>query len=236
MVNMQEIINEIVISLESLASKRQINYNNNIVTTSMRMLGVSSSDLKEVVKELKQITFEWDDRKKITLLKQLINTNVFECQMLVYVFISNTKALWNSLTNQDIVDLNKNMDNWATVDGYCVYVLGHAWRRGLFEDSYFKNLLKSEDVWQRRIAVVSTIPLNSKAQGGTGDAKRTLDICKLVVEDYDDMVVKALSWALRELSKRDKEAVQEFIDSYDEVLHVKVVREVRHKLEFGTKN
>ncbi len=128
------------------------------------------------------------------------------------------------------------MDNWVTVDSYSMYLMGHAWRRGFFDDDYFKNLLKSEDVWQRRIAVVSTVTLNLKSQGGTGDVKRTLDICKRVVEDYDDMIVKALSWAHRELAKREKEEVQNFIDRYDEVLHKKVLREVTNKLVFGKKN
>ncbi len=233
---MDKIVNEIIATLESLGSQRQIKYSTNICTTSMKMLGVNSADLRQVSKGLKEITSEWPWKEKIALLKELVETQVFECQQLAYVFISTNKKIWNFLTRADIIDLGQNMDNWATVDGYCMYVIGHAWRKGMFDDEYFKNLLKSQDVWQRRIPVVATIPLNSKAQGGSGDAKRTLDICRLVVEDYDDMIVKALSWALRELAKRDKEEVQNFIDRYDEVLHQKVLREVTNKLVFGKKN
>ena len=233
---MQKIITEIIITLESFASQRQVKYTSNICTTSMRMMGVSSPDIKKVAKELKAITFEWNDKKKIELLNKLVETKIFECQQLAYEFITNNKQIWDTLTANDILNLGKNMDNWATVDTYSMYIMGHAWRRGLFDDDYFKNLLKSEDVWQRRIAVVSTVALNLKSQGGIGDAKRTLDICKLVVEDYDDMIVKALSWALRELAKREKDEVQNFIDQYDEVLHNKVLREVTNKLVFGKKN
>ena len=233
---MQKIINEIIATLESLASQRQMKYTTNICTTSMRMLGVSSPDVKKVSKELKGISSEWEWKKRIELLKLLVETRIFECQVLAYEFISSNKKIWEVLSREDIIDLGKNMDNWASVDTYSMYVAGQAWRRGIFDDAYFKNLLKSDDVWQRRIAVVSTVALNSKAQGGTGDVERTLDICKLVVEDYHDMIVKALSWALRELSKRYKEEVQDFIDRYDELLHKKVVREVTNKLVFGKKN
>ncbi len=234
--NMDKIINEIIATLESLASQRQMKYATNICTTSMKMFGVNSAALRNISKELRAITFDWEWNKKIELLKKLVETRIFECQQLAYVFISDNKKIWNSLTKKDIIDLNQNMDNWATVDAYSVCVAGNAWRRGVFDDAYFKTLLKSEDIWQRRIAIVSTIPLNSKAQGGTGDTKRTLDICRLVVEEYHDMIVKALSWALRELAKRDKEEVQNFIDRYEEVLHKKVIREVTNKLVFGKKN
>ena len=80
------------------------------------------------------------------------------------------------------------------------------------------------------------IALNQKARGGKGDSKQTLEICTLVVDDHQEMMTKALSWALRELAKIDKEPVAEFIATYRNRLHKRVLREVAHKLEFGTKN
>ena len=68
------------------------------------------------------------------------------------------------------------------------------------------------DRWWRRAALVSTVPLNLRAAGGTGDTSRTLAICEQLAADRDDMVVKALSWALRELSVRwDPDAVRAFL-------------------------
>ena len=58
------------------------------------------------------------------------------------------------------------------------------------------------DRWWRRAALVSTVPLNNKTRGGNGDPARTLAICRMLVADRDDLVVKAMSWALRELAKR----------------------------------
>jgi 3-methyladenine DNA glycosylase AlkD len=48
------------------------------------------------------------------------------------------------------------------------------------------------------------------------------------------MVVKALSWALRELVVWDPEAVRRFLDDH-EGLSARVRREVRSKLETGHK-
>ena len=53
---------------------------------------------------------------------------------------------------------------------------------------------------------------------------------------HDDMVLKALSWALRVLVQHDREAVEAFLAEYDDVLAARVVREVRNKLETGLKN
>jgi len=50
------------------------------------------------------------------------------------------------------------------------------------------------------------------------------------------MVVKALSWALRELAKRDPQAVSAFLTEHEAALAARVVREVRNKLTTGRKN
>ena len=57
-----------------------------------------------------------------------------------------------------------------------------------------------------------------------------------IVGDYDDMVVKALSWALRELVPHDPDAVRDFLSQHEEALAARVKREVRNKLTTGLKN
>jgi 3-methyladenine DNA glycosylase AlkD len=65
---------------------------------------------------------------------------------------------------------------------------------------------------------------------------RTLQVCRQLAGDQDDMVAKALSWALRELVVHDPGAVQEFLEKYDHVLSARVKREVKNKLATGLKN
>jgi DNA alkylation repair enzyme len=114
-------------------------------------------------------------------------------------------------------------------------VLGPAWRRGRRPDAVVQRWAASPDRWWRRAALVSTVPLNLRSRGGTGDAGRTLDICRRLAADGDDMVVKALSWALRELVVWDPQAVRRFLDAHHDVLAARVRREVRSKLETGRK-
>ena len=102
--------------------------------------------------------------------------------------------------------------------------------------SLIHSWARSADRWWRRAALVSTVPLNSKARGGSGDTYRTLQVCRLLESDTDPMVAKALSWALRELSKRDPRAVRDYLSNRKEVLPALVRREVGNKLKTGVKN
>ena len=72
--------------------------------------------------------------------------------------------------------------------------------------------------------------------GGQGDVPRTLKICRELVADKNDMVIKALSWALRECIPYDPEAVKRFIRDHERVLASRIKREVMNKLITGVKN
>ena len=54
--------------------------------------------------------------------------------------------------------------------------------------------------------------------------------------DREDLVVKALSWALRALARRDPAAVRKFLAEHREKLAARVIREVENKLTTGRKN
>jgi 3-methyladenine DNA glycosylase AlkD len=69
-----------------------------------------------------------------------------------------------------------------------------------------------------------------------GDAPRTLSVAALLAGDRDDMVVKGMSWALRELIPVDRRAVERFLEEHAEALAARVKREVRNKLATGLKN
>ncbi|HQR09611.1 MAG TPA: DNA alkylation repair protein [Gemmatales bacterium] len=128
------------------------------------------------------------------------------------------------------------MATWDAVDVFASYLSGPAWREGQTTDAEIQRWARSDDLWWRRAALVSTVPLNNKARGGQGDPKRTFMICEMLIDDREDMVVKAMSWALRELAKREPEEVQRFVTQYKSRLAARVIREVSNKLTTGKKN
>jgi 3-methyladenine DNA glycosylase AlkD len=153
-----------------------------------------------------------------------------------YELVHDHRAALKSLRVKDLLALGKGLNSWYAVDTFAPLLSGPAWREGQVPDSLIQRWAHSKDLWWRRAALVSTIALNNTARGGKGDSARTLTICKLLVADREDMVVKAMSWALRELAKRDPKAVQAFIQKYEAKLVPRVKREVGNKLRTGLKN
>jgi 3-methyladenine DNA glycosylase AlkD len=137
---------------------------------------------------------------------------------------------------RDLEKMGTGMNSWGDVDVFGCLLAGPVWRAHQVPDSLIHRWARRSDRWWRRAALVSTVPLNVKAQGGTGDAARTLGVCRLLISDRDDMVVKALSWALRSLAQRDTEAVHRFLKDHNSRLAPRVLREVNNKLKTGLKN
>jgi 3-methyladenine DNA glycosylase AlkD len=131
--------------------------------------------------------------------------------------------------------LGQSMASWGEVDMFGTLVAGQAWRRGQIDDATLRGWAGNADRWWRRAALVSTVPLNVRNQGGTGDSLRTLAVCQLLLDDRDEMVVKALSWALRELLVHDRTAVADFVSTHRARLAPRVLRDVSNKLRTGLK-
>ena len=140
------------------------------------------------------------------------------------------------MSRSDLERLGAGLAAWGEVDPFATYLSGVAWREGQIGDDVIRQWATSDDRWWRRAALVSTVALNNTARGGKGDPTRTLAVCELLMSDRDDMVVKALSWALRELAKKYPTDVRAFLDAQDDELPPRVRREVRNKLRTGLKN
>ena len=159
---------------------------------------------------------------------------MFEGRQGAFEILGALPRVRRALTAGQVLALAEGNDNWCSVDAYACNVSGPCWREGALTDAMIATWSASDDRWMRRTALVSTVPLNMKSRGGTGDTARTLAVCERHVADRDDMVVKALSWALRELAERDPAAVQAFLSAHPVASRVR--RETKNKLETGLKN
>jgi hypothetical protein len=152
-----------------------------------------------------------------------------------YELLAHHPGALEALDTGDVERLGRGLDGWGAVDAFGCILAGPAWRLGRVPDAVVRRWAASPDRWWRRAALVSTVALNVRSRGGTGDTRRTLDVCRRLAADHDDMVAKALSWALRELVAWDPEAVAGFLEAHQDVLAARVLREVRRKLDTGRK-
>lgn len=154
----------------------------------------------------------------------------------LYEILRDHPQAMAALGPQQVVRLAGDLTSWGDVDAFGTLLAGQAWRRGRLSDVDILRWARRPEPFWRRAALVSTVPLNSKAQGGAGDPERTLRVCEALRDDRQDLVVKAMSWALRELSMRDPVAVENYLASRGKDLAPRVIREVRNKLTTGLKN
>lgn len=159
----------------------------------------------------------------------------YDHRWVAYELIRSHRAAFQSIGRAELEELGQGINSWWSVDSFARTLAGPAWLNGQVSDELIHQWAHSKDRWWRRAALVSTVALNVRSHGGMGDVPRTLEVCRFLVEDHDDMVVKAMSWALRELVVHDPGAVREFLDRYEDVLAARIKREVRNKLDTGLK-
>lgn len=170
----------------------------------------------------------------LRLARMLLQTDTY--RWMAYELIREHRPAFESLRETDVEDLGRGINSWWTVDTFARTLSGPAWLRGQVSDRLMLRWARSPDPWWRRAALVSTVALNVRSQGGRGDVPRTLRVCHALAKDREDMVIKALSWALRELVVHDPQSVRKFLDEHDQVLAARVKREVNNKLRTGLKN
>ena len=71
------------------------------------------------------------------------------------------------------------------------------------------KLSKSKSLWQRRVSIILTFALIRD-----GDLKPTIIISKVLLEDDQDLIHKAVGWMLRELGKKDVILLRKFLTDH----------------------
>ena len=227
---------EVMSRLEAAANPKRAAKGASYTPTGARIIGVTVPDMRRVARDAARELKDAPPGPVLDLARALIDSHTLEGRQAGYEVLSRHKGVHAALDASAVESLGRGMDNWASVDAFGWLVSGPAWLEGRIGDEVIDEWARSEDRWWRRAALVSTTVLNKKSLGGRGDTPRTLKVCRMLVADYDDMVVKGLSWALRELVPWDKPAVARFLEEHDGVLAARVKREVRNKLETGLKN
>jgi 3-methyladenine DNA glycosylase AlkD len=99
------------------------------------------------------------------------------------------------------------VNNWDLVDASAPTLVGgyllHKSRKPIH------RLAKSDDLWERRIAVVAT-----QHYIRNDDFADTLKIAEMLLQDDEDLIHKATGWMLREVGKRDRRTLEAFLKQH----------------------
>ena len=101
----------------------------------------------------------------------------------------------------------KGINNWDLVDISAPKIIG----KHLFEKdkSILYKFALSKNVWERRIAILSTHEFIKNNY-----FTPTLKIAEILISDEHDLIQKAVGWMLREIGKKDLAAEEKFLKNY----------------------
>lgn len=99
----------------------------------------------------------------------------------------------------------ERINNWDLVDASAPGIVGRHLPPGGGR-RVLARLAKSGSLWERRIAIVSTL-----AHIRQGDGTNTFWLAERLLDDDEDLMRKATGWLLREAGKRDAAALRAFL-------------------------
>ncbi|PLX46662.1 MAG: DNA alkylation repair protein [Desulfobacteraceae bacterium] len=166
-------------------------------------IGVKVPDLRKVEKDFQDISTE----DVIVLLESAIH----EERLLALLILVRKYVKGNQTAQKRIFRLylkkTKFINSWDLVDGSAHHIVGDYLMDKNKAPLY--RLAKSEDLWERRIAIVATLYFIKH-----GKYEETLKIAKTLLTDKEDLIHKAVGWMLREIGKRDMTFEEMFLKQH----------------------
>ncbi|MGV0936741.1 DNA alkylation repair protein [Empedobacter falsenii] len=169
-------------------------------------LGISVPNQRLIAKEFYQ-------QVSLNDIENLLNSDIHEYRLtaLLMLVLKYEKSK-DELVRKEIIDFylaqTSQINNWDLVDTSCYKILGHYCFHQKREELLFE-LADSEDLWEKRIAIVSTMYFIKQ--------KSFSIVPEIVLKNLNhshDLMHKANGWMLREMGKMNEEKLIEFLDEY----------------------
>ena len=166
-------------------------------------IGVRVPDLRKLAKEFQDIA--------MSEVRAFLASSIHEERFLALLILVRNYGSGDEITKKKICDLYLEntpfINSWDLVDGSAHHIVG-AFLMGKNKAPLYR-LAKSENLWERRIAIISTFQFIKHDQ-----YQETLEIAKILLTDPEDLIHKAVGWMLREIGKRDGVAEETFLKKH----------------------
>lgn len=166
-------------------------------------IGVMVPQVRNIVKKYKDI--------EISETIKLLHSKEHELRLaalliLVEKYNKSDEGMKRKIFNAYLGN-TKYINNWDLIDLTAPRIIGkylYSKDRGIL-----KKLAKSKSLWERRISLLATFHFIDN-----GEFKDSLKLAKLLLDDKEDLIHKAIGWMLREIWKRDPRITESFIRKY----------------------
>ena len=115
------------------------------------------------------------------------------------------------------------VNSWDLVDSSAHKIIGDFLRNR--SKRLLRRLAKSGVLWERRIAIISTM-----AYIKDGEFGETLKTGEELIRDDEDLIHKAVGWMLREIGNRDRKVEEAFLKKHYKAMPRTMLRYAIEKL------
>ena len=165
-----------------------------------RFLGVIVPNTRKVAKNHKDSPY--------IVIEMLLESEWHECRLCALLMLIEKYRKEPDEAVHFYLTHTKGINNWDLVDLSAPYILGD-YLKDKTDRNVLYDLAGSSVMWERRIAVVSTLMLIRH-----GQFDDTIRLAEALIDSKHDLMQKSIGWMLREVGKRDKGLLVQFIEKH----------------------
>jgi 3-methyladenine DNA glycosylase AlkD len=169
-------------------------------------IGVRVPQTRAICKDFKDLP--------LAEIQKLFDSPVHEHRLVAVILLANKFPKATEQGRRKIYELylknvyKNRINNWDIVDLSADRVVGAYLENR--DKKILLELAKSDNIWQKRVAMLSTFHYIKK-----GDPGPALDVIDIILHDPHDLIQKATGWMLREIGKKaGEEILTGFLDKH----------------------
>lgn len=171
-----------------------------------KFIGVMVPEVRKIVKEY------WKDAS-LDDIQEILKSEFHEMRLAaLLMLVSKFEKTKDNAEQEKIIAFylqnTSYVNNWDLVDQSCYKILGRYCYENQLPD-ILRKLASSDDMWEKRIAVVGTMYHVKK-----GDFGLTLELVLQNLQHPHDLMHKANGWLLREIGKKNEEVLLAFLSEH----------------------
>jgi len=187
-------------------------------------LGITNPLVRGVCKDVWQST-------SLETASKLLESKFHEERFLALTILIEIFKKSNSDKKKEIFDLYISkiqfINNWDLVDCSAPHIVG----KYLLDEKKMKELdllytlAKKDHLWSRRISMIACLTFIKDEKFDTA-----VDIATILLQDAHDLIHKAVGWMLREIGKKHKKTLTDFLDKHHKTMPRTALRYSLEKL------
>jgi len=168
-------------------------------------LGISVPNQRKTAKKYSEL--------QLNEIQDLLSSKIHEYRLTSLFILIDKYNISDYKAKKDIFDFylknTKNINNWDLVDLSAPKISGDYIFNNPKEKKTLYNLSKSDNLWERRIAILSTFAFIKN-----NEFDEAIKISEILLNDKHDLIHKAVGWMLREIGNRNQAKEETFLKKH----------------------